>query len=360
MKKGIYIVVVLITIYLNLVYEWHGGTMIFMAELIFFLFCVLMAYLGKRGIAVRMQMDKIMIEQRETCKVRISLRNRMPFPIPVKIMFRYRYIAGGKEEKQVYRRYLEGKHETEMYCEVTPEYCGKLELQVQKVVCYDVAGICSASKRVKEKLMTTVMPKPYPVSLIISSRTRWFPVDGESYAQDRSGEDSAEVYNVREYQAGDRMQKVHWKLSAREDTLYIKEFSYPLGAAVILLLQEDESGHGVSNAFLEAAVTISTALVERECVHYVVWKKCEEDGIKRMLIRSEEDLYACIMEILEFSKHCLEREMEEQYRYVYKNDTYAAIIKLDTGMYLQVNQNEKMNMMQEGLETFFHTVEIVV
>ena len=53
-------------------------------------------------------------------------------------------------------------------------------------------------------------------------------MDGESYEKDRKGEDASEIYDVREYRAGDRMQKVHWKLSAREDTIYIKEFSYPL------------------------------------------------------------------------------------------------------------------------------------
>ena len=52
--------------------------------------------------------------------------------------------------------------------------------------------------------------------------------------------------------------------------------------------------------------------------------------------------------------------MEEQYRYTYKNDIYATIVKIDTGMKLQINGNEKMDMVQDGLELFFHSVEIVV
>jgi len=111
---------------------------------------------------------------------------------------------------------------------------------------------------------------------------------------------------------------------------------------------------------MEAVVSISTALLERECVHYIVWKKKDENGITRVLVRTEEDLYECIMEVLEFSKNCLEQNVEEQYRYTYKNDTYAAMVKIDTGMQLQINGKEKMNMLQDGLETFFHTVEIVV
>ena len=80
----------------------------------------------------------------------------------------------------------------------------------------------------------------------------------------------------------------------------------------------------------------------------------------RILVRTEEDLYECIMEVLEFSPNCLEQNMEEQYRYTYKNDIYATMVKIDTGMKLQINGNEKVDMVQDGLELFFHSVEIVV
>lgn len=360
MKKGICILVIALTVYLNLVYEWQMGVTVLMTEIIFLLFCLIMSALGRKGISGRIVMDTIMLEQRETCNVKMVIRNKMVFPIPVKVQFCYRYIVDGKEKKMEHSMYMNGDEEERMTFEITPEYCGKIEIQIKKIVCYDALGIWGISQRPKKKLLATVMPKPYPVDLIVSSRTKWFPVDGESYAKERSGEDSAEIYDVREYQAGDRMQKVHWKLSAREDGLYIKEFSYPLGAAVVLLLEEDVKGNGVSNLFMEAAVSISTALLEQECAHYVVWKKKREDGMTRVLVRKEEDLYEYIMGILEFSKNCLEQNVEEEYRYAYKNDTYATMVKIDTGMKLQINGKEKMDMLQDGLETFFQTVEIVV
>lgn len=360
MKKWIYLLIVTVTIYLNLLYEWKEGGSVLAAEIIFLLFCLMMAVFGRRRISAYMKMDRIMLEQKESCAVKIRLKNPMAFPVPVKVQFCYRYVADGKKEKRKYKVYLNGRQEQNLTCEMIPKYCGKIEIQMRKVVCYDALGILGITKRPKEKLFATVMPKVYPVNLIVSNRTKWFPVDGESYAQDRGGEDSAEIYDVREYRAGDRMQKVHWKLSARENTLYIKEFSYPLGATVVLLMEEDTKGSRVGNLFMEAVVSLSAALLERECAHYVVWKKKNEDGIMRILVRTEEDLYECIMEVLEFSPNCLEQNMEEQYRYTYKNDIYATMVKIDTGMKLQINGNEKMDMVQDGLELFFHSVEIVV
>ena len=63
------------------------------------------------------------------------------------------------------------------------------------------------------------------------------------------------------------------EIKRQRNTLYIKEFSYPLGATVVLLMEEDTKGSRVGNLFMEAVVSLSAALLERECAHYVVWKK---------------------------------------------------------------------------------------
>ena len=39
------------------------------------------------------------------------------------------------------------------------------------------------------------------------------------------GYDPSELFDVREFQNGDRLQSVHWKLSARTDELMVKELS---------------------------------------------------------------------------------------------------------------------------------------
>ena len=165
----------------------------------------------------------------------------MAFPVPVKVQFCYRYVADGKEEKRKYKVYLNGRQEQNLTCEMIPKYCGKVEIQMRKIVCYDALGILGITKRPKEKLFDcdaeSISGEPN-----CEQSNKMVSGGGESYAQDRGGEDSAEIYDVREYRAGDRMQKVHWKLSARENTLYIKEFSYPLGATVVLLMEEDTKG----------------------------------------------------------------------------------------------------------------------
>lgn len=360
MKKWMYLLIVGVTVYLCLMYQWPSGIILLSGEICFCMFCIVGSFLACRALKMSLNMDKIIIEQKETCKVNIHLQNLSIIPSAVKVVMVYRYVSEKKERRTVNRVYLEGGREKELVSEFVPEHCGKIEIKIKKAVCYDLCGIFGMAKRGREKVVTTVMPKPYPVNLIVSNRTKWFPVDGESYAQDRAGDDTAEIYDVREYQAGDRMQKVHWKLSARQDALYIKEFSYPLGAAVVLMLEENRQHSGIDSTFSEAVISIASAMLAAKCPHYIVWKKKEDDRIQRILIRNEEDLYEFIMCVLEFKSGCLETDMEEAYRYEYKNDTYATRIKIDTGLMLQVNQDEMVHMTKNGLETFFGETELVV
>lgn len=360
MKKWIYILILGLSVYLSIMYQWDLGIQVLAAEICLVPVCIGEILLVHKKVSVQMNCRRDLLEQEEDGEIEVVLTNKSPLGIAVRVMFVCEYMAGGKKQKITQKAWLEPKKETMLSWHFVPEDCGEVKLGIEKITSYDFMGLFSLSRKRKEQAYVIVMPKPYPVNLCVTNRTRWFPVDGESYEKDRKGEDASEIYDVREYRAGDRMQKVHWKLSAREDTIYIKEFSYPLGAAVVFLLEEDKKKSRLIPEFLEAVISISMALQAEACPHYIAWKKKEEDSITRILIRKEEDLYEAIGELLKFKSDCLEADMEERYRYTYKNDTYAALLKLDTGMNFRANQEETIPIMHQGIKEFFVNQEIVV
>ena len=66
-------------------------------------------------------------------------------------------------------------------------------------------------------------------------KTRNFPVEGDEYEKERSGDAPTEIFQIREFRPGDRMQQIHWKSSARSGELMTKEYSMPCGCKVLLL-----------------------------------------------------------------------------------------------------------------------------
>lgn len=261
MKKLIYVVFMIATIYLGIMYKWEESIWLLSAEIVFPFLCLGMAWIAARQMEWSITLQKDTVEQGEGIPLKVRSWNKGRIPSVLQIICSYRYISGSERKSVRTNVYVPAKKREQVEMNIPAKYCGKIRVSVSSVRIFDCWGLFSIGKKNKKDYEITIMPKPFPVNMVVSNRTRWFPVDGESYAQDRGGDDTAEIYEVREYRAGDRMQKVHWKLSAKEDDLYIKEFGYPLGAAVILMLEEGAKEERMEQ-FMEAVVSVSTALLQ--------------------------------------------------------------------------------------------------
>ena len=63
------------------------------------------------------------------------------------------------------------------------------------------------------------------------------PKDGpdEFTESENIGNISSDVKEIREYRPGDRLQRIHWKLSAKLDDLFVKEMAHTSSLAIILV-----------------------------------------------------------------------------------------------------------------------------
>lgn len=109
---------------------------------------------------------------------------------------------------------------------------------------------------------------------------------------DAKGIVSSNVTDIREYIPGDRLQRIHWKLSAKIDKLMVKEneqtSSNQFTILVELFLPDPESL--VLEQSLSHAYSIAHELLnQQEIFFFCYYSKYEEDFSKH-LIRSAEDL----------------------------------------------------------------------
>ena len=93
----------------------------------------------------------------------------------------------------------------------------------------------------------------------------------------RKGGDITEVYNIRDYVAGDAPNTVHWKLSGKFGTLKSKEFGATDDRRLLLLVDVSRCKNGESasdmqlNGVLDVAASISSALKSTGYTHSVGW-----------------------------------------------------------------------------------------
>ncbi|MCH5350981.1 MAG: DUF58 domain-containing protein [Clostridiales bacterium] len=93
----------------------------------------------------------------------------------------------------------------------------------------------------------------------------------------RKGADTSEVYNVRDYIAGDAPNTVHWKLSGKFGSLKTKEFGATDDRRMLILVDLSRAKYGRTatdeqlNGVLDVAASVSNALKSVGYSHSVGW-----------------------------------------------------------------------------------------
>lgn len=109
---------------------------------------------------------------------------------------------------------------------------GMLLFTLESVQLTDFLHFYTFHKNLHKDLQIPVLPKEIPVSFV-PAPAHTESEDSEFY--DPAGALSTDIREVREYLPADRMQDMHWKLSARMDDLLVKQFERSLDDSLLFL-----------------------------------------------------------------------------------------------------------------------------
>ncbi|MCX7572065.1 DUF58 domain-containing protein [Tumebacillus sp. DT12] len=135
---------------------------------------------------------------------------------------------------------------------------GKYTIGDTHLVTGDVFGLYRKEAVHRRSDEVTVYPRVMPIKY-------WHSVHkfntGNSYAQNRMTEDSANVIGVRDYAPGDRLSRIHWRASARTGSLKTKEFELHVTNDMMFFLNRTARDYmGASQQLFELAVTTCASL----------------------------------------------------------------------------------------------------
>lgn len=109
---------------------------------------------------------------------------------------------------------------------------GMFLFTLEAVQLTDFLHVYTFHKNLHKDLQIPVLPEEIPISFL-PAPAHTESEDSEFY--DPCGALSTDIREVREYLPGDRMQDMHWKLSARMDDLLVKQFERSLDDSLLFL-----------------------------------------------------------------------------------------------------------------------------
>lgn len=150
-------------------------------------------------------------------------------------------------------------------------HTGCLELSAASVRIEEPFGIFTKTRKVNFSMRRYVFPNEGSYEL---SHNQIYQYDMESYkySQDKSGSDTSETFDVREYERGDNIKSIHWKLTAKSGDVMIREPSFPIENRVMVILDKNHSlSADMTDKFMDTLIAICKNLVSRNIIHTIGW-----------------------------------------------------------------------------------------
>ena len=203
------------------------------------------------------ELDSRTVRRGEAVRLTLQIRHRGLLPIaPVMLELSD---GPGLPVREIWLRDSPGKRQT-LVLPFRADHIGELAPGVRAWCVEDLLGFFSVRRVVDDEpfrllvLPTVFSTDPLPLA----------PGDPGSEMLARATEDLAAPSDVRDYQPGDPLKKVHWKLSLRKRELLVRKYDEPILREVLVLMDcssPPSLGHPEAEADLRDALLETAASV---------------------------------------------------------------------------------------------------
>lgn len=331
-KLALCLLVMAVTFYVVVMYEapWLGNILV--TEFVLVLAAAFFVLLSVRCVKVSLKIPVPAAKKGGGGKVYVHIENKSVLPVPqVKVEVLIYRSGLKKPEKRVISAAADGRCETVVPFMVDCPMCGNIQVRVQSAAVTDYLRLLSAKRRLYAEGTISVLPRLLPAAVSVVSNFRYFLGDSDIFADDRGGDDVSQIFEIRGYRPGDKMQKIHWKLSARSDEMMVREYSDPIGYAVVIFVNLYNDGKYDAwrhDAALEAAASLSWTLIQLEYSHVVAWIGTN-GHISRFKLADMGDIYEMTAELIKAAPHTFDRTAAQLYNEKYGAASYHTFIEVN-------------------------------
>lgn len=149
-------------------------------------------------------------------------------------------------------------------------HCGRLRLGVSAVFLTDLFGFIPCRRTAAVQSHCVILPETFAVELndtVLYSAAE----DSDDSREDRRGHDMTVTYQMREYQGGDDLHGIHWKLSSKLDKLIFREPGETVDRSLLLYWDQSAGDAAQLDTLAEAVFSVGQCLSESGCAYTLGW-----------------------------------------------------------------------------------------
>lgn len=269
------------------VYIYLGSNYIFLFLLcLFILSFLLMRYTVKH---ITCQLEKRMLQAGKGVEQQIKIQLQNPTWVPVlyvKIQITVKNIFYKQEKIIEVKCNIPAKSRKEMNIPITIYQSGCIEIVLSDIVVRDWLQLFEKQINLSEKEEWMIFPnmeEEDELQFLFSGSN-----EEEKQNLMRSSQKSDSIAAIREYMDGDRMQRIHWKLSAKKNSILVKDYECLSKEGIKIVIELYENEKGSLDACIDMVYNFIRFLLETQQPAKLIWWSEQQNSFQEQYIVNEE------------------------------------------------------------------------
>ena len=183
------------------------------------------------------------------------------------------------------------------YFDINSSHVGTVKLYIGDIIFSDYFRLFNLKLKVRKEFEITFLPKINPLSIDLRPNTL-LGVDSDVFSKTKKGDDPSEVFAIRDYVGGDKLNRIHWKLSSKTDNIMVKDYSLPINNNIAIVAElastKGENALDDIDAVIETVFSLSNSLCDAEIMHKICWYDKKTEQFFSEEVKTTSEMFAAL------------------------------------------------------------------
>lgn len=301
-NKIIYLLIIACLILFYIMFVDSIALLILILAVLFPLFLLIALTSASKHTTVSLQTESSTCIRNQESRINITISNSSPFPVScAMITIKIKNCMTGETQDLTTMFPVSSRNQQSIKFSVTYKHCGKIIISLKQIKIYDYVKLFSRINSIDLKKEILVIPAVLPISPQIITQTVSVSDDSE-YSKTKPGDDSSEIFDIRKYAYGDKINRIHWNLSSKMDETMVKEYSLPVSCQLIIVFDypvilSQENAYNRIDAVVDSLMSLSVYMTANGLRHKIYWFNSVAGAERINDISSEDDLHEFLHEL---------------------------------------------------------------
>ena len=303
LTKLLFIVLIIVCAFFYILYVWDFALVLLIVMIALPIIMFITTLITKKNLTVEFAVkDKNAVKSKDF-PVQLVVTNKSIFPIG-KAEARVEYYNTFSKEISSFDLFLpiQPKNSQRVTFQLNSKFCGTIKIRILFLNIYDPLRIFKFSTAQNIHTEVTIMPEGHDIGGIVHYTDR-VNEESDMFSEHRPGDDPSEVFDLREYNAGDKLNRIHWKLSSKKDEFIVKDYSLPIDVPCMLFLDLYRYSNNaltlpLLDTLIETFLSLSQFLLDNERCHSLVFFNASQNQFAEYSITNSTDLLNAVKALI--------------------------------------------------------------